>query len=60
MSAFAQSLGSTASLSDKAGLTGTGTYLLTGTGDHVGQSGRACLQLTLEDAAGRVTGFVWP
>lgn len=46
MSAFAQALGSTASLSDKAGLTGTGTYLLTGTGDHMGQSGQPCLQLT--------------
>ena len=55
-----EALGSIASLSDKAGLTGTGTYLLTGVGDHVGQSGQSCLQLTLEDATGRIIGFVWP
>jgi 3'-5' exoribonuclease len=53
-------LGSTAALADQIGLTGTGTYMLTGAGDHVRQSGQSCLQLTLEDAQGRVTGFVWP
>lgn len=53
-------LGSTAQLADRVGLSGSGTYLLTGVGDHVGPSGQACLQLTLEDAHGRVTGFVWP
>lgn len=57
---MSEALGSIASLSDKAGLTGTGTYLLTGVGDHVGQSGQSCLQLTLEDATGRIIGFVWP
>ena len=53
-------LGATTTLIDRVGMTGTGTYLLTGACDHIGQSGQPCLQLTLEDAQGSVTGFVWP
>ena len=60
MSGLPETLGAIDTLSDQAGLTGTGTYLLTGVGDHVGQSGQSCLQLTLEDATGRIIGFVWP
>ena len=57
---MSEALGSIASLSGQAGVTGTGLYLLTGVGDHVGHSGQSCLQLTLEDATGRTLGFVWP
>lgn len=57
---MSEALGSIASLSGQAGVTGTGLYLLTGVGDHVGHSGQSCLQLTLEDATGRIIGFVWP
>jgi len=53
-------LGTIDSLIGKSGQTGTGTYLLTGYTEHVGHSGQPRLQLTLEDARGRVTGFVWP
>ena len=56
----ANTLGTTAELLAQDGHTGVGTYLLTGTHDLVSQSGQSCLQLTLEDASGRVTGFVWP
>lgn len=42
------------------GLTGSALFLLTGYGEHSGPSGQACLKLTLEDAEGRATGFVWP
>ena len=44
MSVTAQALGSIAFLSDKAGLTGTGTYLLMGTGDRAGKRGPSCRQ----------------
>ena len=60
MNTSTETLGAIDTLPGKAGLTGTGTYLLTGVGDHVGQSGQSCLQLTLEDATGRIIGFVWP
>ena len=46
MSVIAQALGSIASLSDKAGLTGTGTYLLTGVGDRAGHRDQSCRQRT--------------
>ena len=46
MSVTAQALGSITSLSDQAGLTGIGTYLLTGTGDRAGQRGQPCRQRT--------------
>jgi hypothetical protein len=42
------------------GRTGKGLFLLTGFGEHVGSSGQACLRMTLEDAEGRATGFIWP
>jgi len=57
---MSEALGSIASLSGQAGVTGTGLYLLTGVSDHVGESGQSCLRLTLEDATGRTLGFVWP
>ena len=57
---MSEALGSISSLSGQAGMTGTGLYLLTGVGDHVGHSGQSFLQLTLEDATGRTLGFVWP
>ena len=44
MSVIVQALGSIASLSDQAGL--TGACLLTGTGDCVGKSGQSCRQRT--------------
>ena len=43
---MSEALGSIASLSGQTGVTGTGLYLLTGVGDHVGQSGQSCLQQT--------------
>ncbi|WP_288128557.1 hypothetical protein [Thiomonas sp.] len=46
MSGIVQALGSIASLPDRAGLTGSSADLLTGVGDHVGQSGQSCLQQT--------------
>jgi len=53
-------LGSISSWSAHAGETGTGTYLLTGYGEHTGTSGQTYLKLTMEDAEGRATGFAWP
>ena len=46
MSGIVEALGSTASLSDRAGLTGTGTYLLTATGDRAGQRDQSCRKRT--------------
>ncbi|MDZ4078604.1 MULTISPECIES: hypothetical protein [Hydrocarboniphaga] len=53
-------LGTVATLPLKAGMTGHGTYLLTEYSEREGSSGQLRLQLTLEDATGRVTAFVWP
>lgn len=53
-------LGPISSWASHTGETGIGVYLLTGYGEQVGVSGQACLQLTLEDADGRATGFAWP
>lgn len=41
-------------------MTGHSTYLLTEYSEREGSSGQSRLQLTLEDATGRVTAFVWP
>lgn len=43
MTPILKNLGPTESLPNLEGRTGTGTYLLTGVGDHVGQSGQSCL-----------------
>lgn len=53
-------LGPISSWSAQDGGTGRGLFLLTGYGEHTGPSGQSCLKLTLEDAEGRATGFVWP
>lgn len=53
-------LGPIAALAFKDGQTGTGIYLLSGCTEQVGHSMQPRLQLTLEDATGRATGFVWP
>lgn len=37
-----------------------GNYLLTECLEREGTSGQSRLQLTLEDATGRITGFLWP
>lgn len=55
-----EQLGSVDTLAEKLGRAGTGIYLLTGHSEHTGKSGQARLQLTLEDATGRATAFVWP
>lgn len=47
-------------LSKLEGHTGHGTYLLTECAEREGISGQNYLRLTLEDATGRATGFVWP
>lgn len=60
MSAANVDLGSIASWTAHAGETGSGTYLLTGYGEHTGTSGQTYLKLILEDASGRATGFAWP
>jgi len=60
MSAGIVDLGSISSWSAHAGETGTGTYLLTGYGEHTGTSGQTYLKLILEDVDGRATGFAWP
>lgn len=60
MSAGNVDLGSIASWAAHAGEAGTGTYLLTGYGEHTGTSGQTYLKLILEDADGRATGFAWP
>lgn len=53
-------LGPIASLAGKQHQTGFGTYLLTGYSERQGDSGQRRLQLTLEDATGRLTAFGWP
>ena len=60
MSAATGNLGSISSWAAHAGETGTGTYLLTGYGEHTGTSGQTYLKLIMEDANGRATGFAWP
>ncbi|WP_421793666.1 hypothetical protein [Hydrocarboniphaga effusa] len=50
----------TAKLVDHAESSGRGLYLLTECVEKEGETGRLRLQLTLEDATGRVRGFVWP
>jgi len=57
---LSEELGTIDSLAKRDGQTATGVYLLTGHSEHMGQSGQARLQLTLEDATGRATAFVWP
>jgi 3'-5' exoribonuclease len=54
------SLGPIDTLSELEGYTGYGTYLLTECAEREGISGQNYLRLTLEDATGRATGFVWP
>lgn len=54
------SLGAIADLADKVGKVGQGEYLLTEYTEREGDSGQRRMQVTLEDASGRVTGFVWP
>ena len=46
MNVIAQALGSIASLSDQASLTGSSTYLLTATGDRTEQRDQSCRQRT--------------
>lgn len=53
-------LASTAALAGQDGQTGHGVYLLTHATEHVGPSGTPHLNLTLEDATGRTTGYGWP
>lgn len=53
-------LGPAGTLASQDGDCGSGVYLLTGARESVGPSEQSCRQLTLEDATGRVTGFVWP
>lgn len=47
-------------LSDHIDSAGSGLYLLTECVERESEGGRTRLQLTLEDATGRVRGFVWP
>jgi hypothetical protein len=53
-------LGPVRSLAEKVKQMGHGIYLLTEYSEREGGSGQSRLQLTLDDATGRVTGFVWP
>ncbi len=54
------SLGMAGGLARQDGVWGTGTFLLTSVIQQVGNSGQSRHNLTLEDASGRLTGFVWP
>lgn len=53
-------LGPVSGLAAQVNQTGHGTYLLTEYSEKQGSSGQSRLQLTLEDATGRVTAIVWP
>lgn len=58
--AICDQLGPVATLVKQEKQTGFGTYLLTGYSEREGGSGQRRMQLTLEDATGRITGFAWP
>lgn len=58
--AISDRLGPVATLVKQEKQTGFGTYLLTGYSEREGGSGQRRMQLTLEDATGRTTGFAWP
>lgn len=47
-------------LAQHDGGSGSGIYLLTGANEKIGASQQPYLELTLEDATGRATGYVWP
>ena len=54
------SLGTVSSLKGKAGVRGSGTYLMTHSEERIGQSGKRYRKLVLDDSTGRVQGFIWP
>lgn len=53
-------LGPVGGLVEQVGQVGHGTYLLTACAEREGESGQACLQMTLEDSTGSAIGFGWP
>lgn len=60
MVALSDQLGPVATLATQEKQTGFGTYLLTHYSEREGASGQRRMQVTLEDATGRITGFAWP
>ncbi len=53
-------LGPIAGIAESSDQIRHGTYLLTECLEREGTSGQSRLQLILEDATGRITGFLWP